>query len=196
VPADPSGLMSGDWFPEPRRFNKTNNSSFRGLDLRTFSRVDAEAEKGKCTVVCGDKTTELKIVEPKQAAALLKAARFEPSPRKWQPYALARDDRGNYYYVDRGFHEADKSRFRLFVGPKGDLKQQKMTNVVSDSEGDIFSTRTGSLRLILDRRESTWVENEKPRPLKLVPVESNLQMIYNDLGVYTGERLGTPCDDF
>jgi len=28
-----------------------------------------------------------------------------------------------------------------------------------------------------------------------VPVEENLPLIYNELGVYTGARLGTPCDD-
>ena len=94
------------------------------------------------------------------------------------------------------FAEADRGRYRLFVGPKGNLAQAKMTNVVSDSEGDIFATKTGSLRLILDRRESSWIENDKPKPLRLVPVEDNLSMIYNDLGIYSGERLGTPCDDF
>ena len=28
-----------------------------------------------------------------------------------------------------------------------------------------------------------------------VPIEDNAAMIYNELGPYTGERLGTPCDD-
>ena len=70
-----------------------------------------------------------------------------------------------------------------------------MTNVVSDSEGDIFSTKTGSLRLILNKNESTWIEGKKQRKLVLVPVEDNARMIYTELGVYTGERLGTPCDD-
>jgi hypothetical protein len=31
--------------------------------------------------------------------------------------------------------------------------------------------------------------------LKEVPVPANRQLIYNDLGVYTTIRLGTPCDD-
>ena len=70
-----------------------------------------------------------------------------------------------------------------------------MTNVVSDSEGDVFSTKTGSLRLIIDRRESTWIEGEKPRKLMLVPVRQNLGLIYNELGIYAGQRQGTPCDD-
>jgi hypothetical protein len=28
-----------------------------------------------------------------------------------------------------------------------------------------------------------------------LPLEENRIMIYTDLGVYTGQRLGTPCDD-
>jgi hypothetical protein len=28
-----------------------------------------------------------------------------------------------------------------------------------------------------------------------VPVDANRIMIYTDLGVYAGQRLGTPCDD-
>jgi hypothetical protein len=196
VPPGSGGAMSGDWFQDPRRFNKTNNSSFRGLDLRLFSRVEYEHEKKTCVVVCGDKKTELQIMEPQKAKALLSAAKFQPSPRKWAPYALARDTNGVYYYVDRGYAEADKGRFRLYVGPKGALVLQTMKNVVSDSEGDIFATKTGSLRLILDKSESSWIQNDKAKALRVVPVGDNLPMIYNELGVYGSERLGTPCDDF
>ena len=197
VPPSPGGAMTGDWFQDPRRYSKTNNPSFRGLDLRLFSRVEFDKDKKTCAVTCGDKKTELQMVDAQKAKGIVGPAKFEPSPRKWAPYALARDDKGVYYYVDRGFAEADRGRYRLFVGPKGNLKLQKMTNTVSDSEGDIFATKTGSLRLVLDKsRESSWIENEKPKVLRLVPVEDNLLMIYNELGIYTGERLGTPCDDF
>ncbi len=75
------------------------------------------------------------------------------------------------------------------------MKLQKMTDVASDSEGEIFATKTGSLRLVLDKKQSSWLMGEKATSLTLIPVEQNYQMIYNDLGVYTGERLGTPCDD-
>ena len=44
---------------------------------------------------------------------------------------------------------------------------------------------------------ATWAEKKKDLKLTLVPVDfnKNVAMIYNELGVYTGERLGTPCDD-
>jgi hypothetical protein len=195
VPADPSGMMSGDWFPDPRFWSRTNNSSFRGLDLRTFSHVDLDAAKKRCAVVCGERTTAYSLVEPEQARPLLAAAAFEPNPRKWFPYALARDERGTYYYVDHGGTAETEKSFRLFVGAKGALKLQKMTNVVSDSEGDIFSTKSGSLRMILGKGQSTWIQGKKSTPLLPVPVGENLHMIYNELGIYTGEHLGTPCDD-
>jgi hypothetical protein len=70
----------------------------------------------------------------------------------------------------------------------------KMTNVVSDSEGDIFATRTGELRLVLDKNESYWVKGKARTALKLLPLEDNVRLIYSELGVYAGEPLGTPCD--
>lgn len=150
----------------------------------------------KYSVTCGDRTTELKLVDDAKVKDIVGAAKFEKSPRKRKAYALARDDFGRYYFVDTGRTEETAKAFKLYVGPKGALKLQKMTNVVSDSEGDIFSTKTGSLRLILNKNESSWVEGKKQTKLVIVPIEDNLPMIYGELGVYSGERLGTPCDDF
>lgn len=158
-------------------------------------RTDLTFLEGKYTLSCGPRKVSLDPVDPAKAKDMIAAASFAPSPRKYRAYALARDTRGVYYYVDRGARPGTEKQFRLFVGPKGGLKPQKMTNVVSDSEGDIFSTKTGSLRLILSKNESSWLQNEKPTKLTIVPVEDNAAMIYTELGVYTGERLGTPCDD-
>lgn len=190
----PAGGVSGGWFVDPRFYNKTLNDNFRGLDLRLFSAVEYDADKKTCEVRCGERTKALSIVPQDKAQALLGAATFLPNPRLHEPYALARDDRGTYFFVDRGATAQTEKKFRLFVGPRGNLQLQEMTNIVSDSEGDVFSTKTGSLRLILGK-ESSWIEGEKTRKLTQVPVEKNLQVIYNDLGVYSGERLGTPCDD-
>ena len=71
----------------------------------------------------------------------------------------------------------------------------KMTNVVSDSQGDIFTTKKGELRLVLDQTRSVWIAGKKETALTSVPVDANRIMIYTDLGVYAGQRLGTPCDD-
>jgi hypothetical protein len=118
------------------------------------------------------------VVPEATARPLLAAAQFEGSPRKWQAYALARNSAGIYYYVDRGYVDrrqsdsgerpAESRNFRLFVGPKGNLKLQK---------------------------EPIWIQKGKTSTLLPVPVDENLAMIYTELGVYAGERLGTPCDD-
>ena len=38
--------------------------------------------------------------------------------------------------------------YRVFVGKKGAMKQLPLTDVASDSAGDVFSTKTGDLRLV------------------------------------------------
>ena len=144
-------------------------------------------------VWCGERATEMKPLDTDRARALLGSAKFHPPRWKYQAYALARDDTGTYYYVDRR-REEGSMEFRLYSGPRGAMKPLKMVNVVSDSEGDIFSTRSGELRLVLDRKESAWVQKGKRQQLKSLPVEDNVPLIYSDLGVYSGQPLGTPCD--
>lgn len=170
-------------FSDPRYYISYQNQSF--LDWRD----------GKYTVSCGSRVVPLSAVPEEKAKDLLAQATFAPNPRKWEAYALARDNAGVYYYVDHGRTPETAKSFRLFIGPKGALKLQKMTNIISDSEGDIFSTKTGSMRLILDKKESLWLSHNKPNRLLLIPLEENIAMIYTDLGVYTGQPFGTPCDD-
>ena len=189
--------VGGTHFLEPRFFNKTANPDFRGQDWRVFSEVEVDAEKKTCAVRCGERTKPWTPVEPEQAQKLLTAAKYEKNPQKYVPYALLRDTRGNYYLVEKGFHPEDEKSFRVYVGPKGSLKRQEMKDIVSDSEGQIFSTKKGELRLVVDRSQSpVWIEGTKKKvELRVVPITENLPMIYNELGVYTGARLGTPCDD-
>jgi hypothetical protein len=155
--------------------------------------LDYTKESQQLVVECGARKTPMeKLDEPQK---IIGAARF------WKPrwpryaYALARDDTGRYFYIDNVREPDGAKSFRLFVGPKGNLKLQKMLNVVSDSQGDIFATARGELRLILAKQDSTWIAHEKPTKLVWVPVEDNNVLIYTDLGVYAGELMGTPCDD-
>jgi hypothetical protein len=158
-------------------------------------------QNGKYEMACGEHKVPLTRVEAKTARPMLDAATFLPSPRKWRPHVLARDSHGVYYYVDRARAPGSEGQYRLFVGPKGNLVQQKMTNIVSDSKGDIFSTKTGDLRLVIEAgpernaKDGMWIKKEKPLALTIVPIDANTAMIHNELGVYAGERLGTPCDE-
>jgi hypothetical protein len=149
----------------------------------------------KWTVQCGERITELKPLDKAEGQKLLDAAKFTSTRWKRKAYALARDNGGIYYYVDRAREPDDSKDFRVFRGPKGAVKPMKMVNVVNDSEGDIFITKAGKLRLVLDKHESTWAEGAKSVKLTPLDVGDNHILIYSELGVYTGEKLGTPCDD-
>jgi hypothetical protein len=151
--------------------------------------------ENKYTVQCDERKTELTRMSDTDARKLIGGAKFLKARfRRW-PYALARDDRGTYYYVDRDMLPENNKNFRLFVGQKGNLKLTKLVNVVSDSEGDIFSTKKGELRLVLSRKDAEWIKGKDKTQLTNVPPDDNLPMIFTELGVYAGEPLGTPCDD-
>jgi hypothetical protein len=165
---------------EPRRHGRGASFEFRDK---------------KYWIECGDRKVDMTPVVDADAKSLLGSAQFVGPRWKWMAYLLARDEAGKYYYVDRQREPPDSKNFRLYVGPKGNLKLQRMTNVVSDTEGDIFATKTGSLRLVTGKSEYTWIQGKARTKLTKVPVEDNAQLIYSELGAYTGEALGTPCDD-
>ncbi len=144
-----------------------------------------ELRDGKYRVRCDERLTEVTPVADAERNSMLGAARFFGARWRYRAHALARDDRGTYYYVDRLREPEDAKTFRIFAGPKGAMKPLKMLNIVSDSQGEIFSTPAGELRLHHNHRTA----------LSNLPVEENHVLIYTDLGVYTGDRLGTPCDD-
>jgi hypothetical protein len=205
VPAPP-WVLTGDHFFEPRFWAKGRNSSFRGVDMRVYAQVSYEPAKQSCVALCGDRKTTLTILdEPAKAALLLGKSTFLPPLHTRAPYHLARDEQGRYFYVDRGNTPETEKSFRLFVGPKGAMKLQKMTNTVADTEGEIFTTKSGSLRYVTDRKNPpVWIQGAKKTKLTVVPLEgtdasgeptNNYQLIYNELGVYLGERLGNPCDE-
>jgi hypothetical protein len=202
----PPWVLSGDNFFEPRFLAKGRNSSFRGLDMRMFASIDYDPKKGTCSASCGERKTELKVLGEDAKKALLGKAAYEAPLHKRAPHHLARDNDGRYFYVDKGNTSETEKNFRLYVGPKGAMKLQKMTNAVADTEGEIFTTKTGSLRYVTDRlNPPTWIQGGKKTTLTVVPIEgtdpksdgpiNNYQLIYNELGVYLGEKLGNPCDD-
>jgi hypothetical protein len=112
-------------------------------------------------------------------------------------HLLARDDSGVYYYVDRFAKIYGGKGYRVFVGKKGAMKQMPLTDVASDSAGDVFSTKSGDLRLVRNSENNketmTWVKGEKRTELVFLDTDVNSVVIFKDLGVYT--FLGTLCDN-
>jgi hypothetical protein len=187
--------MLGDgWFFDPRQRNDKHNDDFRGLDLRLFSYVEPNAEKGTCKVECGTRDSELKLLTGPAKDAVLAGASYVRSPHEREAYALARDKAGTYYFVDRGNTPETERDFRLYRGLRGKLKPLAMKDVVSDSEGEIFASTSGKLRLVVGKQSAQWIAGGTSN-LLLLPLNENYGLIYNELGVYLKEKLGVPCDD-
>lgn len=169
-------------------------ASIRDERYNAMEQTQVNSSATGITVVCGKRPTEM---TPAQGGAdLLAKASFQRSPHDHLPYRLARDDSGNYYYVEHGRYRDNERSFRVHVGPRGKMKQLGLKNVVHDTEGDIFSTASGDLRLVAGSSGmAEWVKNNKRTQLVDVPVDTNVGLIYNELGVYTRLRLGQPCDD-
>jgi hypothetical protein len=112
-------------------------------------------------------------------------------------YLLARDDAGNYYYVDHLRQSlGGGGGYRVFVGKKGAMKLLPLTDVATDAAGDVFATSTGEVRFVHDSGEkqtATWVHGNERLALSLLDVDVASRLIFKDLGIYT--FLGTLCDD-
>jgi hypothetical protein len=161
---------------------------------RPQGRADIELKDGVWRVTCDKRETVLNELPPAKAGKILDKASFHKPLWRHQAYSLSRDEYGNYYYVDRLQDDYGGRGFRVWIGQRGAMKKQKLTNIVSDSEGDIFSTKKGRLRLILHKKEGTWIKGKKRSGLTYVPLWKNVYLIYAELGVYLA-ALGTPCDD-
>jgi hypothetical protein len=173
--------------------NESFERNFWDPRIRNRSQASFGLKDGKYLLTCAERETTFQPTDAKRQEELLKTATFHSQRWKRRAYALARDNGGTYWYVDRP-RKDESMDFRLWSGPRGALKPLRMTNVVSDSAGDVFATKGGDLKLVLGKNEASWVQGKKAKDLILLPLAENAQLIYGDLGVYTGQPLGTPCD--
>src|SRR5690606_12243662 len=82
--------------------------------------------------------------------------------------------------------------FRLFVGRKGRLKEQRLTDSTLDSKGVVLSTKGGHLTVDHASGRMVWSAKRGKEELVFLPPSDNALVIYRDLGLYG--RLGIPCD--
>lgn len=165
--------------------------------------IDMQDSGKSYSVTCAKKVTPLTKVSADETKKLLATAAFNAPSWTRVPEKLLRDNTGIYYLVDRfrSRDDGDRRDFRVFAGQKGNMKQLPLKDVVDDAQGMIFSTKTGNLRLITTtdgKFEGKWIQGKAVTPLVEVPLDDlhTGRMIYMDLGPYSGQRLGTPCDDF
>jgi nitrous oxide reductase accessory protein NosL len=156
------------------------------------------SEAGGWVVACESRKTPFNPVAEADAKQALAKATFLPPGFDRVSHVLARDADLRYYFVDRKYEDsmdARKSGFRMWIGKRGGMAAQKMTDWVSDSAGDVFATKNGQLRLDHDKKVAVWASGGKEITLTWVPADDNRVMIHKELGVYSGLRYGTPCDD-
>lgn len=150
--------------------------------------------KRKAYAQCSaDTNVDLTPVTLDEKKALFARATFLPPLWQRMPHLLARDEDGVYYYVDRMRQEHGGRGYRVFVGLKGAMKELPMKNVVQDSAGDIFATKSGDLRITTTDGKVFWKKGgKKVELIKLEPAD-NRYVIYRDLGIYGA--LGAICED-
>ncbi|HEY1813983.1 MAG TPA: hypothetical protein VGG74_16645 [Kofleriaceae bacterium] len=143
----------------------------------------------------GDSDLKLKPLTADRAKVVLDHVAFMSSATMRVPHVLARDDAGIYYYIDRLRAAVGGGGYRVFVGKKGAMKQLALSDVATDTAGDVFATPDGEVRFVHDNGQdsATWIHNKTKTPLTLVDVDASSRLIFKDLGIYT--FLGTLCDD-
>jgi hypothetical protein len=159
-------------------------------------------EEGVVFKCGGGRSILFKPVSDARRHDVLQNAKFMPPHWTREAFGLARDQRGIYYYVDRERSEFGGKNFRVFVGPRGNTKATQLLDVVDDSSGKIFATKSGNLRLVLTYRVGTrhkvlkgkWISKKKERELVILPLRGNKELIYQELGVYDEDHFGTPCE--
>ncbi len=150
----------------------------------TYSKGCGDQPNVPLTQLTGDKAKAVLDKTPLMTEYLMRRA-----------HMLARDDRGTYYYVDRLHAGLGGKGYRVFVGKKGAMKQLPLTDVATDTGGEVFSTKSGDLRLDHQNRDQkmAWIRGEKRTELVTLDVDANSPLIFSHLGIYP--FLGTICDN-
>jgi hypothetical protein len=161
---------------------------------------------GGYRVYCGNdpkkhKNIGLTQITGDEAKKILDKSQFLTTAVIRRPHMLARDDRGVYYYVDVLRDVYGGNGHRVYVGKKGAMKLLALQDIASDSAGEVYSTKTGDLRLVrYNDRDSNqtkptaqWIRGEKRTELIYLDIYMNQQLVSRDLGIYQYSQ--TICGD-
>jgi hypothetical protein len=158
---------------------------------------DLEIDDKQAVLACRhekDGKRALVLLAGDEAHTLLAKAKLYAPLWQREAHLLARDDDGVYYFIDMLREEYGGNGYRVFAGQKGSMKELAMTNIVRDSAGEIYATKTGQLKLLTAKDKTAyWIKGGKKTELTLVDVHDDRYLIYRDLGVYGA--LGAVCDD-
>lgn len=196
-PGHPSGKVPGEWFLEPRLWNKENQPNWLGVDLRAMSWVDMPPQSTKCAIKCGEQLVSLRRLAPPEVKALMDGSKLAAAKLQRIPFALLEDERaGVFYLVDQGTTLETADDYRVFVGAKGKMKPTKVSKTAKAEEGVALLISAGKLKIPKLPQVAPTLEGKKGTlTLKRLPVAERLREIFAELGVYAKGPLGTPCDD-
>ena len=147
---------------------------------------------------CDQASMPLKLVPADRAKPMLEKLQFMTNAMIRRPQFFARDDAGVYYYVDQLAKAYGGEGYRVFSGKKGAMKLLPLTDVAHDTGGDVFSTKSGDVRFVVDANDHSkntayWIKGDKKHELTILDPDTNSRVIFKDLGIYT--FLGTVCDE-
>jgi hypothetical protein len=214
VPRGESHLFYGEGTTLYRQIIVGGGADGDAWDISTYSpRVTRSlrgsfmrAKDGTYKKFCADNEpeefTDLTLLGDEAAKKVIAKSKFVTSATFYVPFALARDEKGVYYYVDVLTSEYSGKGYRLWVGKKGRMKQIPLSDVSDDTGGAVFSTKTGDLHFAVDldygkgggdASEATWVRGEKVTKLKPLNAFANTWLIHSELGIY--KFIGTLCEN-
>lgn len=155
-------------------------------------------EGDSASVRCGDRELRLAALPRLRRAGVLRAATYYAPPFVRVPVALARDDEGNFFYVDAAREDRGRRDFRLYAGPTGALARQELEDVGREGDALVLRTARGRLRFREGEGEGgkqvDWLADGGRRMLVWMDPWDHQGLVFGDLGVYGGESLGSPCD--
>jgi hypothetical protein len=162
--------------------------------------VLADLDINEFEVACGKRITAFRPAPAEVAKVAAKVTLREPPPGRLIVFFARGSDDTTYYYVDKGEfgpNDAATHDYRVFVGKRGAVRELAVKDYAGDSAGLVIVTGAGRLRWIKDKDTLDWIATGA-KPIALTQVRVSYQdreFIYNELGVFSGKRFGTPCDD-
>lgn len=148
---------------------------------------------GAYALQCGDKSVAFVPVSEAETVRLRETFRFHEAPWARRAGTFARDSAGTYFFVDLSRLENTEPEHRLYMGRKGAMGHVPLQDAIVDAGGEVYLSEVG--RLSIPRNgPAEWVTSSGKSALTPLVIEDQASFIYGALGVYAGEKLGTPCD--
>lgn len=162
-----------------------------------FGMFDRDKD-GAASITCRMKDQQhekrpLTLLSGAESRALFAKAAFLPPLWQRRVYFFGRGASTTYYLVDALEDEYGGQGFRLFVGPKGQMKQVSITDFANDTAGTSVITKAGVLVIPGGEGAVVWKKPKTATAITRLDSAVNGYLIYRELGVYG--QLGTFCED-